>query len=156
MFRTLLWLALTLCLPGMAMADDAPVVDREAMIEAMGGAADEGGPLRVASSFAYEHYLAARLAEAAGDLPLALDRMKQAAAHDSASPEIGLALGMLYSRLGEKERAAAEMRRAMKALEKAPDSELLASIEAQLRSLGETHAGLPTRQRPIFEAVGTE
>jgi len=136
---------------GFAAGAARPAADREAMEDAMLG----GGSSRFSSPFAYRHYLRARLAEASGDLRRALRELRQAAAYDFDSAELRLALGQIYARLGDLDQAELEMKRAIEALESAPDEELRASVESELRSLRMATLA-PAVKVPVYEAIGVE
>lgn len=123
-------------LAGEGEASRRAPVDREAMEEAMGLGSAEEASTHFSSPFAYEHYLLARLSEERGELGRAIEELQLAAAHDPESPEIRLALGLLHAHLGNREQAVAQMERALQARSLGPTSELRASIEERLRSLG--------------------
>ncbi|HEY0839971.1 MAG TPA: tetratricopeptide repeat protein [Vulgatibacter sp.] len=93
-----------------APAATRPAVDREAIDDALHVGAERG----YASPNAYRHYLRGRLAEANGEIALALEELRQALAFDPESAELHAAAGWLLARTGSLRAAAAEAQRAIR------------------------------------------
>lgn len=113
--RLLLPVLLVLAIPlagGAAEVRDRPEVDPEAIREAL-RASPRGESY--ASSRAYAHYLAARMAEGEGNLERALEELRLAVIYDDASPELRVALAWVYARSDDLARAVEEVHRAVRA-----------------------------------------
>lgn len=109
---------------------------------------------RAASAHAYAHYLRARLAEANGDLPRALEEMRSAAAFDPRDASLQVALAELLARSGEVQRAEAAARKALALRPDGPTAWeahlLLGKIAWMDRRLGEARRQL---QRSVDQQV---
>lgn len=93
-----------------------PIVDQQAMREAMSAAqADEP---TFGSAASYAHYLQARMAHHAGDHRRALDELRLALASDDGNPFLMTELAEELARLGDLDRAERELRRV---IEQSPD-----------------------------------
>ena len=104
-------LALTLiAAPGWS-AGKRPVVDLQAMHEAMSTSQEPDD--RFASAASYAHFMRARLAHHDGDHRLALDELRLALASDDANPFLLTQLAEQYARLTELERAELTLKKAL-------------------------------------------
>lgn len=96
-----------------AAAEDArkgrPKVDAEAMREAMGPAVEPSE--RFSSAASYAHFLRARLHHHQGEHKKALDELRLALATDDGNPFLMTELAEQHARLGELDRAEAQLRK---------------------------------------------
>jgi len=88
-----------------------PLVDREAMREAMDAAATDEGSF--SSSASYASYIQSRLMHHAGDHRGAVAALRLALATDDGHPLLLTRLGEEYARLGDLDKAERELRRAV-------------------------------------------
>ncbi len=92
-------------------AGKRPVVDLQAMHEAMSSTQEPDE--KFASAASYAHFMRARLAHHDGDHRLALDELRLALASDDANPFLLTQLAEQYARLTELERAELTLKKAL-------------------------------------------
>lgn len=140
-------LGLLSALPAAAAGRERPPVDVAAMREAMGTDSQPAFP----SAASYAHFLQARLLILDGQHREALDQLRLALASDDGSPALMLALAEGHARLGELERAEAQLKRLLELRPSLPAAHLLMGrvlLEARKLTRARAHLDRAIRLQP--------
>jgi len=149
-FRPSLTLALVLAVPALAAPPaKRPMVDLQAMQEAM--VATQDSTTQIPSAASYAHFLRARLAHHEGEHRLALDELRLALASDDSSPFLMTELAEQFARMSDLEKAEGQLK---KVIDVAPDyapAQLMMGrvlYESQKTTRARTHLARAIRLRP--------